>query len=400
MTAAARVAVVVLGDLGRSPRMQYHALALADDGYAVDFIGYAGRPPDRAVSDNPSIRVTLLGAPLRNRVPAALFAPAAAADLAWQSASLFSRLVAAPRPDLILVQNPPSFPTLPVALAAAAVCRARLIVDWHNFGADMLALRLGRGREHAAVRMAEAAERALGQRAHAHLCVSRAMRAALAQRFGIAGAHVLYDRPAKRPTPTARGPLLGRLGLPQDGAVAITSSSWSDDEDFGLLVDAMVVVDALLRGRPDLPALTLVMTGDGPRRAHWEARFAAAGLVRVRPRTLWASAEDYPLLLAAADVGLSLHRSASGVDLPMKVSDMFGAGLPVLALDYGPVVRELVEPGVTGRLFSDAATLAGELGALLADPAALAALRAGVARTASRSWQDGWRDEARMVFRT
>src|SRR5262249_6142046 len=143
-----------------------------------------------------------------------------------------------------------------------------------------------------------------------------------------------------------------------------------------------------------------VMTGNGPRRAAWEARFAAAGLRRVHPRTLWVAAEDYPLLLGAADVGISLHRSASGVDLPMKVADMFGAGLPVLTLDYGPVVREMVTRGRNGRLFTDAASLAAELGALLADSAALAALRRGVAETAATSWQDGWRAEARAVIET
>lgn len=36
------VAVVVLGDLGRSPRMQYHALSLARRGFHVTFVGYAG----------------------------------------------------------------------------------------------------------------------------------------------------------------------------------------------------------------------------------------------------------------------------------------------------------------------------------------------------------------------
>src|SRR5262249_59722186 len=131
-----------------------------------------------------------------------------------------------------------------------------------------------------------------------------------------------------------------------------------------------------------------------------ERRSPAAGLGRGPPRPWGAAAEDSPLLLGAADVGISLHRSASGVDLPMKIADMFGAGLPVLALDYGPVLREMVAPGTNGRLFSDAATLAGALAALLADPAALAALRRGVAETAATSWQDGWRAEARAVFDT
>jgi len=38
-----RVAVVVLGDIGRSPRMQYHALSLCREGYHVDIVGYGGK---------------------------------------------------------------------------------------------------------------------------------------------------------------------------------------------------------------------------------------------------------------------------------------------------------------------------------------------------------------------
>ena len=37
-----RVHVVVLGDIGRSPRMQYHSLSLAQNGFAVNVIGYSG----------------------------------------------------------------------------------------------------------------------------------------------------------------------------------------------------------------------------------------------------------------------------------------------------------------------------------------------------------------------
>jgi beta-1,4-mannosyltransferase len=37
------VTLVVLGDIGRSPRMQYHALSFARNGYTVDFVGYDGK---------------------------------------------------------------------------------------------------------------------------------------------------------------------------------------------------------------------------------------------------------------------------------------------------------------------------------------------------------------------
>lgn len=36
------VTLIVLGDIGRSPRMRYHALSFAQNGWTVDFIGYDG----------------------------------------------------------------------------------------------------------------------------------------------------------------------------------------------------------------------------------------------------------------------------------------------------------------------------------------------------------------------
>src|SRR5690349_14797745 len=39
------VQVLVLGDIGRSPRMQYHAMSIAKHGGRVDVIGYQGMFP-------------------------------------------------------------------------------------------------------------------------------------------------------------------------------------------------------------------------------------------------------------------------------------------------------------------------------------------------------------------
>src|SRR5204863_1974609 len=112
--AGARVAVVVLGDLGRSPRMQYHALALGDAGADVSLFGYRGRPADTAVTQHPRIHIRHLPEPWRARVPAPLFVPVALGDIAVQAAWLVGTLAQHP-PDLLLVQNPPAFPTLVVA---------------------------------------------------------------------------------------------------------------------------------------------------------------------------------------------------------------------------------------------------------------------------------------------
>src|SRR5262245_37566747 len=45
-----RVVVAVLGDLGRSPRMLYHAQALADSGADVDLVGYVETEIDRTIA--------------------------------------------------------------------------------------------------------------------------------------------------------------------------------------------------------------------------------------------------------------------------------------------------------------------------------------------------------------
>jgi beta-1,4-mannosyltransferase len=78
-----------------------------------------------------------------------------------------------------------------------------------------------------------------------------------------------------------------------------------------------------------------------------------ANYKNVNIRQVWLHSDDYPVAVASADLGVCLHFSSSGFDLPMKVVDMFSAGLPCLAIGGYPSLSELVFDGVNGRVFGN-----------------------------------------------
>ena len=101
----------------------------------------------------------------------------------WQSVLLFLSLFWSAKPDFILVQNPPSVPTLPVCWFVCWLRGVPLVIDWHNYGYTILSLTLGP--RHLLVLMSRLIEKKFGRKAQSNLCVTKAMSVDLQQNWGI-----------------------------------------------------------------------------------------------------------------------------------------------------------------------------------------------------------------------
>jgi len=164
-------------------------------------------------------------------------------------------------------------------------------------------------------------------------------------------------------------------------ALLISSTSWTPDEDFSVLLESLKHYNETLCKNPEfletnqLPELFVVITGKGPQKEMYEKEIQSLNMQHVTIKTEWLEMEDYPKLLGiniflfiiiniycyqiyslffiifiiiyiyiflyiyiihigSADLGVCLHTSSSGLDLPMKVIDMFGCGLPVCAYNF------------------------------------------------------------------
>ena len=349
----------------------------------------------------------------------------------WQVLDLFLTLTYRTRPARwLIVQNPPSIPTLAIAALVVALRGTRLLIDWHNYGWSILAGT--RGPQHPFVGVAKSYETIFGRLGDAHLAVTAAMAAQLRKTpYSLppkAKLAVLHDRPAElfQPVhassasstfpPTDRGAEIARIlaGACKDDAIAgqllankatkvlVSSTSWTPDEDFQLLLDALVqyVRDVRPGARPPILA---VITGKGPQKAMYERKLAQLAKdgqlppAEIAVRTAFLPMSDYARLLALADLGVCLHMSSSGVDLPMKVVDMFGAGLPVAAYSAYESFGELVREGENGRGFTTSSELAALFARLLDTRAGnsnsqseLHLLRQGALRESTLRWPEEW----------
>ncbi|KAH7643103.1 ALG1, chitobiosyldiphosphodolichol beta-mannosyltransferase isoform X2 [Dermatophagoides farinae] len=428
------VCICVSGDIGHSPRMQYHSLSLAEVGYHVDIVADQESRPHEKLLSNPRIRIHPLSSyqSIRcfPRIINYFF------KILFNTIFLLWNLMLIPRPDYILVQNPPSVPTLAIVWFVCRIRSCKFIIDWHNYGHTIMALSLGA--KHPLVRLYSRIEFNFGKRSDYSFCVTRAMKDDLRERTG-KKAIVLYDRPYSFFQPITsieekhlflvklkseysqleyhgqNETLFTRYSFKNDEyqmksnrpIILISSTSWTKDEDFQILLDALYEFDQnyanKVIGTDNDLKIVCFITGKGPMKSYYirmvEKSYSFRHTRFVFP---WLSAEDYPKLLACADLGICLHKSSSGLDLPMKVLDMFGARLPVCAYHYKSI-SELVIEDQYGLLFNDSASLVQCLMRLLQDfPTCLQLKRMQTNIDSSfdgNDWHSNWKLNALPVFK-
>lgn len=416
--------------------MQFHARSLADPSLGncqVQFIGHPGTALPEDIQANSNIQVHYVE-PFPLILPRKLkllFPFYAGLKVLWGIAQLFVVLLwRIPRPMFLLVQVPPSIPVLLVAHVTSIFNGCRLVVDWHNFGYTILAMNLGE--RHILVRISKVYERIFSKGVYASFCVTDAMRTYLRDSWGVT-ATTLHDHPPShfkrldveethslfkslesqgllkgaedwaRPNGTLLTQSIGRgVSWREDRpALVVSSTSWTEDEDFSVLLRAIVSLDA----HEATPRMLFCITGKGEQRAHYEAEIAKLTLRKTKILTFWVKTEEYCLVLGAANLGVSLHTSSSGLDLPMKVVDMFGCGLPVAARGFS-CLHELVEDGKNGLVFANSDELSNILVKVFKgfpkDTTLLDSLAEGAAKKfgPGNKWSDNWRAVALPVFQS
>ncbi|XP_043379475.1 chitobiosyldiphosphodolichol beta-mannosyltransferase isoform X4 [Chelonia mydas] len=185
-------------------------------------------------------------------------------------------------------------------------------------------------------------------------------------------------------------------------ALLISSTSWTEDEDFSILLKALEDYEEYVSDGIKLPSLVCVITGKGPLKKHYNRLIDKMHFKHIQICTPWLEAEDYPVLLGSADLGVCLHKSSSGLDLPMKVVDMFGCCLPVCAVHF-QCLHELVKHDENGLIFRDSNELAEQLKMLLLEfPTAESKLymfRRNLRASKQLRWDESWEQTVLPVFR-
>lgn len=366
-------AVIVLGDVNRSPRMMNHCVSISSAFPKVNeisLIGFNGGDMRTDVTNNEKVKLYYIPEKINNKLkklPRFMFLISAFLRIIIQILSLFYILLfQIPKPKFILLQNPPGIPSMLVCWIVCFLRGSKFIIDWHNYGFTILEVNK---RNKLICKIAYLYEKFFSTKSHMNFVVSKAEQKDLKSRFGI-DSICLPDRPVKGLFKFLNekesedlykkykelSPLLIK-DKSKRPILMVSSTSWTPDEDFGMLLNSFIKTEKMILEDPninksDLKKVLFLITGRGPMRDEFMNKVKEANLQIFQVNSIWLETDDYPKLLSLVDLGVSLHYSSSGIDLPMKVVDLFSACTPAAAVYY-PTIVELVKEEENGFIFKN-----------------------------------------------
>ncbi len=272
-----------------------------------------------------------------------------------------------------------AFMGIPVALDLAGRRGARTVYDARDLYADARSIARLPGLLRSVIR---ARERGWARQADRVVTVNDGLAGVLAERFGIERPAVVMNCPPRwMPDPIGERRLQVRLGLPADARIVLYHGGLEPGRGIEQLLDAC-----------DLGGgVHLVLLGYGSLQGSLDVRLAAdpalAGRVHVLPAV---PPEELPSWVHGADVvAMPIQPSTLNhrLSTPNKLFEALGAGVPVVASDFAPMRRIVIDDpdGPLGAVCdpTDPAAIASAIRSLLdLDEPARADLRARCLRAA------------------
>ena len=259
-------AVLVVGDLNRSPRMLNHCISLSDsfpEINEISLIGYNGGDIRSDISSNQKIKQYYIHQGINKflrKLPRFLFIFVALIKIITQVFSLVWILFKIPKFKFLILQNPPGIPSMFICWIMCKLRGGKFIIDWHNYGYTILKVN---NRPKFLVYLACKYEKYFGKKSDLNFCVSQAEKRDLKKEFGI-DAVCLPDRPVKglfkflneqeanelyKKYPNELSSLIDSY-LPENKnnkpIVMISSTSWTPDEDFSILLESFIKTEELI----------------------------------------------------------------------------------------------------------------------------------------------------------
>ena len=416
------VTILVLGDIGRSPRMEFHAIELSQI-CPVNIICYEETKPLKTILENKNIKIfplktmkPLKAMPLRFIIWICFYGPLKFLYLFFQ---ILKHLLISTKPySHILIQNPPSMPSFLTAAIAKFFTNCNVVVDWHNTAYSIVMNVNNKPETNIVIRLLKNYELIIPKYFDYHFTVTKAMKQMLIEKgYKADRITVLYDKPfmninssfdqrvelykrLKKDLPEYSHSFIDTIINNSEKVICgVSSTSWTPDEDFSVLFDALLAYE---KSEKQLPKMLIFITGKGPMREMYEKKIEEENMKRVCIVPVWLSHEDYPLVLSSCDFGVSLHQSSSQLDLPMKVLDMFGCSLPVLARGYPCLKDELVVEGEYGYCFDNSDELKDLLLNILSSEEKsqlfFEKMKKNVMQKNNITWAQNWKNEVGPLF--